>query len=114
MKVKSVQPGRSTSAAEVLSISSNGLWGLVDEKEHFLAFGVFPWFRRASVADVLNVERPSAGHLHWPDLDVDIAVESIEHPERFPLVSETRSGYGAKKKSNRRVRGRIRQKTGRR
>jgi hypothetical protein len=26
-------------------------------------------------------------HLYWPDLDIDLSVESIEHPERFPLVS---------------------------
>jgi hypothetical protein len=26
-------------------------------------------------------------HLYWPDLDVDLAVESIRNPERFPLVS---------------------------
>jgi hypothetical protein len=26
-------------------------------------------------------------HLYWPDLDIDLAVESIRHPEKFPLVS---------------------------
>src|SRR5215475_2321541 len=30
----------------------------------------------------------STHHLYWPDLDVDLAVESIEHSERFPLVSK--------------------------
>jgi hypothetical protein len=37
------------------------------------------------------VRRPSASngqrHLRWPDLDVDLALESIEHPERYPLGS---------------------------
>jgi len=23
------------------------------------------------------------GHFYWPELDVDLAIESIEHPERF-------------------------------
>ena len=87
MKVKSAQLGKRTLAAEVLSISSNGLWMLVGDKEYFLDFTVFPWFRNAPVSHVLKVERPSAGHLYWPDLDVDLAVESIEHPDRFPLVS---------------------------
>jgi hypothetical protein len=36
------------------------------------------------------VQRPGPEHLYWPDLDVDVAVESIEHPERFPLVSRVR------------------------
>jgi hypothetical protein len=30
---------------------------------------------------------PSPHHLRWPDLDVDLAVESIRDPEKFPLVS---------------------------
>jgi hypothetical protein len=33
----------------------------------------------------MNVRWPSPDHLHWPDLDVDLSVESIEHPEKFPL-----------------------------
>ena len=32
----------------------------------------------------------SAQHLYWPDLDIDLAVESIDHPEQFPLVSKAR------------------------
>ena len=88
--MKSAQLGKHTSGVEVLSISSQGLWLLVDDHEHFLTFSQFPWFKRAPVASVLNVQRPAAGHLHWPDLDVDVAVESIEHPERFPLISRVR------------------------
>jgi hypothetical protein len=39
----------------------------------------------------LNVQRPQEDHLFWPDLDVDLSVESIEHPDRFPLVSRERA-----------------------
>jgi hypothetical protein len=49
-----------------------------------------PWFEAATVRDLMNVERPSSGHLHWPALDVDLALESIRHPERFPLKSRKR------------------------
>jgi hypothetical protein len=59
----------------------------VDERELFAAFENFPWFRDAAVGQILHVERPSRDHLYWPDLDIDLALESIEHPERFPLVS---------------------------
>src|SRR3546814_7518272 len=34
---------------------------------------------------------PSPQHLYWPDLDIDLAVDSIRHPERFPLVSRIES-----------------------
>lgn len=88
--MKSAQLGKPTSDVEVLSISSHGLWLMVDDHEYFLGFTQFPWFKRAAVSAVLNVLRPAAGHLHWPDLDVDVAVESIEHPERFPLLSRVR------------------------
>jgi hypothetical protein len=39
----------------------------------------------ATVDAMLNRERPAPQHLRWPDLDVDPAVDSIEHPERYPL-----------------------------
>jgi len=88
--MRSARRGKSTSKAEVTNLSPHGLWLLVSEREHFLPFESFPWFREASVAAALNVELLSAGHLYWPDLDVDLALESIEHPERFPLVSRPR------------------------
>jgi len=59
----------------------------VDGKEKFLPFETFPWFVDAPVSEVFEVEMPGPGHLHWPALDVDIDVESIDHPERFPLTS---------------------------
>ncbi len=90
--MKSESPGASTSAVEVTNISRHGFWLLVDERELFLPFAQFPWFTDASIGAILNVQRPASCHLYWPDLDVDLSVESIEHPERFPLVSK---GAGA-------------------
>jgi hypothetical protein len=78
-------PGTATSEAEVTNISRHGIWVLVDEREHFLPFEDFPWFEKATVQAILNIERPLPHHLHWPDLDVDLTVESIEHPDRYPL-----------------------------
>jgi hypothetical protein len=87
--MKSKRLGRNTSGAEVTHISKHGFWLLVGGKELFLPFSKFPWFKRAPVSAILNVEVPYAGHLYWPDLDVDLAVESIEHPEKFPLVAKS-------------------------
>jgi hypothetical protein len=85
--MKSEAPGRSTSETEVTNISRQGFWLLLDDRELFVPFEKFPWFKDASVASILHVEQPHPGHLYWPELDVDLAVESIENPERFPLVS---------------------------
>jgi len=71
----------------VTNISQHGFWLLLGNRELFLPFSDFPWFKGASIAAILNVEWPQPHHLYWPDLDVDLAVESIEQPERYPLVS---------------------------
>lgn len=57
---------------------------LLDERELFMAFAEFPWFAEASVGAILGVSCPQPHPLDWPDLDADLAVESIEHPERYP------------------------------
>ena len=89
--MKSHAGGKSTLAAEVTQIDKQGIWVLIGEKESFLSFENFPWFRNASVSAIHNVELLNPRHLHWPELDVDLAVESIEHPERFPLVAKSDS-----------------------
>lgn len=80
-------PGAATSTAEVTIISQHGFWMLVDGRELFLAFDEFPWFKQASVEAIVRLERPSPDHFRWPDLDVDLGLDSIEHPERYPLKS---------------------------
>jgi hypothetical protein len=90
--------GHGTSAVEVTNVSRHGFWLLLHEKEVFLPFEKFPWFRDAPIGKILHVEFLSAQHLYWPELDVDIEVESILHPERFPLVSrvhEAGKGYAS-------------------
>jgi len=88
--MKSAPRGDDTSQVEVSGISPHGIWLFLGDREVFLPFADFPWFRDAPVAGVLHVERPHPHHLYWPDLDVDLAVESILNPERFPLVSRER------------------------
>ena len=88
--MRSAQRGKPISGVEVTNISANGFWLLLGDREVFLSFEDFPWFRDASIGQLVNVERPHPHHLYWPELDVDLAVESIEHPERYPLASRTR------------------------
>jgi hypothetical protein len=85
--MKSVAPGLPTSPVEVTNVSPHGFWLFVGERELFLPFRDFPWFKEASIAAITHVELPSPHHLYWPDLDVDLAVDSIEAPDRYPLMS---------------------------
>lgn len=73
---------------EVTNVSSHGFWLLIGNAEKFVSFAQFPWFREANIRQIMSVEMPGEDHLYWPELDVDLAVESIDHPERFPLVSK--------------------------
>jgi hypothetical protein len=70
---------------EVTNISRHGFRVLVDDRELFLPFEEFPWFAEAPVVAILEIERPQPHHLRWPRLDVDLTIDSIEHPERYPL-----------------------------
>ncbi len=80
--------GESTLKVEVTNISSHGIWILVGDNELFLSYEDFPWFKEAPIGKIINVEEPSPGHFYWPDLDIDLSIESIEHPECFPLKAK--------------------------
>ena len=86
-RVRFVPRGKSTSRVEVTNVSSKGFWLMISGREAFLSFEQFPWFRDASIGALLDVRLPHPGHLYWPQLDIDLAVESIDSPDRFPLVS---------------------------
>jgi hypothetical protein len=85
--MKSATLGESTSNAEVTNVSPFGLWLLLGSEELYLPYTDFPWFKTATIAQVTHVERPSPGHLYWPELDIDLAVDSIRNPAKFPLIS---------------------------
>ena len=80
--------GKISSAVEVTNISAHGLWLLTRNKELFLSYEDFPWFKDQPIKVVLNVEEQSPGHFYWPDIDIDLSEEIIEHPERFPLKAK--------------------------
>ena len=83
--MKSKATGTVISEVEVLNVSQRGFWLWVVDREHFLGFEDFPWFRSATIDQVCNVTKVSADHLYWPELDVDLDLASIEQPEQFPL-----------------------------
>jgi hypothetical protein len=77
--------GRNILEIEVTNISNHGFWILVKDKELFLSYEDFPWFKDKTIKDITKVELFGEGHLYWENLDVDLSIEMIEHPERFPL-----------------------------
>ena len=82
--MRSQERGTDTSEVEVTHIDSRGLWLYVDGREHYMLFDEFPWFADATVRQISHVERHSQDHFHWPDLDVDLTLDMMDHPEQYP------------------------------
>ncbi len=80
-------PGHAISAVEVTNVSRHGVWLLLDQEELLVPFSEFPWFRNATIAQLTDVEWPTPDHLSWPQLAVDLSVQSIRDPPAFPLVA---------------------------
>lgn len=78
--------GANISGVEVTNVSRHGIWILARSRELFMSFQDFPWFKDAPIGKITNVEEPSPGHFHWPDLDIDIGLRTIERPDDFPLI----------------------------
>ena len=81
-------PGSATLAVEVTNISAHGFWLFLGDEEVAVPYANFPWFKKATVEQILDVERPTENHLYWPQLDIDLSVESLRKPEAFPLVAK--------------------------
>ena len=98
--MKSAAPGTPTSTVELLYVTPLGLRLQVDGRELFASFQDFPWFQQASIRQLTRIERPAPDHLRWPALDVDLEVDSLLHPEKYPLISRARpdrpSGLGTR------------------
>ena len=74
---------------EVLNVSPHGFWRLVRDREYFLDFGQFPWFRHATLDQLFTVKLHHDEHLFWPLLDVDLDLNRVEHPDRYPLIAKS-------------------------
>lgn len=80
-------PGTVISAPELTHVSKHGFWLLLADEEILVPFEQFPWFRHASIDQLTRIEWPTPDHLYWPELDIDLSLESIRRPEAFPLLS---------------------------
>lgn len=91
--MKSANIGTTTSGPEVTNISPFGIWILLRGKEYFLEYEQYPWFLNAPLQEVFHVTEEGPEHLRWPELDVDLSLDSIKNPGAFPLVYEPSATY---------------------
>ncbi len=69
----------------VIGISPSGFWLFAENEELFLSFKEFPWFENAPVKSVFNVQKQGRNGFCWPDLDVDLTLDSIKSHDKYPL-----------------------------
>lgn len=89
--MKSSKAGKtiSDSKTEVTNVSPHGIWLFHDGNEYFLSYDSFPWFKKANIEAIMNLEVPGPNHFYWPDLDVDLHLDTIKNPEKYPLISQS-------------------------
>ena len=73
-------------STKVLSITAEGIYLSVTGKEYFISYNRVPWFRNARVTEIMNVSMLGRMGIRWEDLDVDLEIDSLEHPEKYPHV----------------------------
>ena len=78
--------GKDISRVEVTNISKHGFWLFVKDKEYFLSYDEYPWFKNAKVSELLEVRLLHRVHLYWPQLDVDLELSALQDPKGYPLV----------------------------
>ena len=73
-------------SASVLMINAEGIMLSVQGHDYFLSYNRIPRMQDAPIRSVLNVQMSGSEAIEWPDLDVDLEIDSLRHPERYPLV----------------------------
>jgi hypothetical protein len=71
--------------ASVENITPFGIWLFVKDKEYFLSYRDYPYFRDQTLKSIQSVQLLHGYHLFWPELDVDLEIDNLENPERYPL-----------------------------
>jgi hypothetical protein len=87
--MKSLKNGKNISVS-VENITPFGVWLFVKGKEYFLNYQDYPYFKSQAIELIQNVRLIHRSHLHWPDLDVDLEIDNLENPEKYPLRSKVK------------------------
>jgi hypothetical protein len=82
--MKSIKSGGRISVS-IENITPTGIWLFVRGKEYFLDYETYPWFKEKTLSQIQKVSLLHGFHLYWPDLDVDLELDCLENPAKYPL-----------------------------
>ncbi|WP_455591764.1 DUF2442 domain-containing protein [Bacteroides sp.] len=67
-------------------INAQGIMISVLGNDYFISYNRMPWLKEARISDVLDVRMSGRSSIEWETLGVDLEIESLKHPERYPLI----------------------------
>ena len=73
-------------SASVLMINAQSIMLSLLGHDYFLSYNRILWMQNAPIRSVLNVQMSGPEAIEWPDLDEDLEIDSLRHPEHYPLV----------------------------
>jgi hypothetical protein len=73
--------------SQITSIEKDGFWLLTREGEFLVSFERYPAFKTATIEQIFNFQE-HFGDFRWEELDIDIELEALKHPEKYPLKFE--------------------------
>jgi hypothetical protein len=85
--MKSPKHGKNISVS-IENITPCGIWLFVKEKEYFLSYQDYPYFKDQTFNSIQDVQLLHGYHLYWPALDVDLEIDNLENPGKYSLKSK--------------------------
>jgi hypothetical protein len=86
--MKSLKNGKDISVS-VENITPFGIWLFIKGSEYFLSYQDYPYFKEQTLSSIQNMQLLHESHLYWPDLDVDLEIDNLVNPEKYPLKDKT-------------------------
>jgi len=74
----------------VENLTTFGIWIFVKGKEYFLNYKDYPYFKDQPIKSIQDVKLLHDFHLYWPGLDIDLEIDTLENPEKYPLKSKSK------------------------
>jgi hypothetical protein len=72
-------------AVKIGKINNSGVWLFVKGKKYFIDYNTYPYFKGQVAKAIKNVQLLYGFHLYWPALDIDLEIDNLENPQKYPL-----------------------------
>ena len=69
-------------------ITSDGIWFATGCVEYPLSYEDFPCFKGVPEEKVKYVIEPETDVYYWPELDVQLTLEQIWNPKKYPMKTK--------------------------